>query len=72
MEVGATLVGRIINHEEEAQVKRGDEKGFFEYGGSTIILLLQKDKVKINPELLENSGHGIESPVKMGQVIGAI
>ena len=72
MEVGAMLVGRIVNHEEEAQVKRGDEKGFFEYGGSTIILLLQKDKVKINPELLENSGHGIESPVKMGQVIGTI
>ena len=72
MEVGAMLVGRIVNHEEEAQVKRGDEKGFFEYGGSTIILLLQKDKVKINPELLENSGLGIESPVKMGEVIGAI
>ena len=71
MEVGAMLVGRIVNHEEEALVKRGEEKGFFEYGGSTIILLLQKDKAKINPELLENSGLGIESPVKMGQVIGS-
>lgn len=71
MEVGAMLVGRIVNHEEEALVKRGEEKGFFEYGGSTIILLIQKDKAKINPELLENSGLGIESPVKMGQVIGS-
>ena len=64
------LVGRIVNHEQEADVIRGDEKGFFEYGGSTIILLLQKDKAKINPEILKNSGLGIETPVKMGEVIG--
>ena len=70
MEVGAMLVGRIVNHEQEADVIRGDEKGFFEYGGSTIILLLQKDKAKINPEILKNSGLGIETPVKMGEVIG--
>ena len=70
MEVGAMLVGRIVNHEQEVDVKRGDEKGFFEYGGSTIILLLKKDRVKINPELIQNSGLGIETPVKMGEVIG--
>ena len=70
MEIGAMLVGRIVNHEQEADVIRGDEKGFFEYGGSTIILLLQKDKAKINPEILKNSGFGIETPVKMGEVIG--
>ena len=70
MEVGAMLVGRIVNHQGQGYAERGKEKGYFEYGGSTIILLLQKDKVKINPELLENSGRGIESPVKMGEVIG--
>ena len=70
MEVGAMLVGRIVNHEEEAVVTRGTEKGFFEYGGSTIILILQKDKAKINPEILRNSGHGIETLVKMGEIIG--
>ena len=70
MEVGAMLVGRIVNHHGQGYAERGKEKGYFEYGGSTIILLLQKDKVKINPELLENSGRGIESPVKMGEVIG--
>ena len=70
MEVGAMLVGRIVNHEQEAIVKRGDEKGFFEYGGSTIIVLIKKDKIKMRKELIENSLRSIETPVKMGEVIG--
>ena len=64
------LVGRIVNFENEAIVERGKEKGFFEYGGSTIILLVKKDSVKINDDILANSGKGIESPVKMGIQIG--
>lgn len=48
MELGAMLVGRIQNHPlYDRNVKAGQEKGFFEYGGSTILLLLQKDKVKL-------------------------
>lgn len=70
MEVGAMLVGRIVNLEGEAMAVRGKEKGFFEYGGSTIILLLKKDIVKINEEILKNSSAGIETPVKMGETIG--
>lgn len=71
MEVGAMLVGRIVNLEGQGMAERGKEKGFFEYGGSTIILLVKKDMVKINQDILDNSQKGIESPVKMGQVIGA-
>ena len=70
MEVGAMLVGRIVNLEGEGMAVRGKEKGFFEYGGSTIILLVKKDMVKINDKIIQNSGKGIESPVKMGQMIG--
>ena len=70
MEVGAMLVGRIVNHEQEAIVKRGNEKGFFEYGGSTIIVLIKKDKIKMRKEIIENSLRSIETPVKMGEVIG--
>ena len=70
MEVGAMLVGRIVNLEGKGMAERGKEKGFFEYGGSTIILLVKKDMVKLNQELINNSQAGIESPVKMGQVIG--
>ena len=71
MEVGAMLVGRIVNLEGQGMAERGKEKGFFEYGGSTIILLVKKCLVKINQDILDNSQKGIESPVKMGQVIGA-
>ncbi len=70
IEVGAMLVGRIVNLEGEAMAVRGKEKGFFEYGGSTIILLLKKDSVHINEDFMKNSLAGIESPVKMGETIG--
>ncbi len=69
MEVGAMLVGRIVNLEGEGFAQRGKEKGFFEYGGSTIILLLKKNQVQINNEIIQNSKSGIETPVKMGNVI---
>ena len=71
MEVGAMLVGRIVNDEPQpASVVRGTEKGHFEYGGSTIIVLVPKDKVEIDDKIKTASQSGEETPVIMGQVIG--
>ena len=70
MEVGALLVGKILNYHEKTKVLRGQEKGRFEFGGSTIILCLEKDKAIIDPDILENSANGIETAVKMGEQIG--
>lgn len=70
MEVGALLVGRISNYHEAQLVTRGMEKGKFEYGGSTIIVCLEKNRAKIDEDLLSNSGLGIETAVKMGEQIG--
>lgn len=70
MEVGATLVGRIVNHHGAQSVSRGQEKGMFEFGGSTIILCLQKDQAVIDGDLLENTKKGLETVVHMGQRIG--
>lgn len=70
MEVGAMLVGRIVNHEQEAQVTRGDEKGMFQYGGSTIIVLVGKDEVTMREDLLKNAQFGKETAVQMGETIG--
>jgi len=70
MEVGALMVGRIVNHYNHRYVKRGQEKGRFEFGGSTIILLFEKDAITWREDLLERSAKGIETPVKMGEVIG--
>ncbi|SHJ37760.1 phosphatidylserine decarboxylase [Lutispora thermophila] len=70
MEVGALLVGKIVNYHEEKFVKRGEEKGKFEFGGSTIIVCIEKDKVIIDEDILKNSALGIETIVKMGEKIG--
>ena len=70
MEVGALLVGKIVNHHGAARVCRGQEKGYFEFGGSTVVLLLEKDKAVIDGDLLENSRRNIETVVRMGEKIG--
>ena len=70
MEVGAMLVGRICNHMQEGHVCRGEEKGYFQYGGSTVIVLLEKNRAQLNPGILEASRQGCETPVQMGQKIG--
>lgn len=67
MEVGAMLVGKIDNYEEECACIRGEEKGRFLYGGSTIIVLLQKDQAIIPGDIIEATKNSIETPVIMGQ-----
>lgn len=70
MEVGAMLVGKIENRQERAVVKRGQEKGNFAFGGSTIILMTRKGRVCPDEDILENSSRGIETRVKLGERIG--
>ena len=70
IEVGATIVGRIKNHHQEYKFTKGEEKGMFEFGGSTIVLLLEKDKVNIDKEILDNTKDGFETIVKIGEKIG--
>lgn len=71
MEVGALLVGRIQNHHGEKDVRRGQEKGSFAFGGSTVILLTQPDKVIPDSDILENSSQGIETQIRLGEAIGS-
>lgn len=70
IEVGAMMVGRISNHHEEADIRRGKEKGKFEFGGSTIVLLVEKDKIRIDEDILVNSSENIETIVKYGEKCG--
>lgn len=70
IEVGALLVGKIVNYDEIAEVFRGEEKGRFEFGGSTIIVCLEKEKVTIDEDILINSSNAVETVVKMGEKIG--
>ncbi|MBP5160310.1 MAG: phosphatidylserine decarboxylase [Lachnospiraceae bacterium] len=70
MEVGALLVGRIRNNEGEGEAVKGKEKGCFEFGGSTVVLLLEKDSVRVREDILKNSAEGYETKVLMGERIG--
>ena len=70
IEVGALTVGKI-NNRDEINCKKGEEKGYFELGGSTIIILTN-DKVKIDNDILEYSNQGIETKVKYGERIGKV
>lgn len=70
MEVGALLVGKIVNHHGKASVRRGQEKGYFQFGGSTVVLLLKPDAALIDADILENSRSGIETVVRFGERIG--
>ena len=68
IEVGALMIGKITN-KNITEFKRAEEKGYFEFGGSTIIMLLNKD-IEFNEKILENTKNDIETIVKMGQSIG--
>ena len=70
IEVGALVVGKISNNHGSYEFKRGEEKGRFEFGGSTIILLVEKDRVKIKDEILKASENNIETAVYFGGEIG--
>ena len=71
MEVGALMVGRIKNHKKKVSVvHRGEEKGMFEFGGSTVVLLTEPGKVQTDEDLVRNSATGAETLVKMGEKIG--
>ena len=70
IEVGALMVGRIINYDQVSCIKKGVEKGRFEFGGSTIVLLFEKDSVDIDADLIKNTEDGFETAVKMGERIG--
>ena len=70
MEVGAAMVGRIVNNPGGCRVQRGQEKGRFEFGGSTVIVLLQKDAAILDEDLIRNTREDAETVVRLGERIG--
>lgn len=67
MEVGAMLVGKIDNKDDEKFAIRGLEKGKFLYGGSTIIMLLEEGSVEFPENIINATKSGYETEVFMGQ-----
>lgn len=69
-EVGATMVGSIIQTYKGSTINKGEEKGYFKFGGSTVVLLFKKSKIKVDEDLLIHTAKGYETTVKMGERIG--
>ncbi len=70
IEVGAMMVGRINNSHPTERFKRGDEKGYFSFGGSTIVMLYKKDAVTADGDITENSKNAVETVVRYGERVG--
>lgn len=70
IEVGAFSVGGIKNHHENYSFSKGEEKGYFDLHGSTIVMLFRKNTIKLDEEILTQTANGKETIVKYGQPIG--
>lgn len=72
MEVGALLVGSMNQTYEPGRVEKGQEKGYFKFGGSTVILFFQKNSVVFDEDIIQRSSEGVETLVRMGEKIGSL
>lgn len=71
VEVGALFVGRIVQtHSSDAPFERGDEKGYFLFGGSTVIVMGEKGRWRPDADLLEQTAKGRETLVRLGDRVG--
>ena len=70
MEVGATCVGGIHHTNSGGSVTKGDEKGYFSFGGSNVTTVFQRDAIKFDNDLLTFAADGIEVYAKMGECCG--
>ena len=64
------LVGKIKNNHGMGAFMRGEEKGCFLYGGSTIVLLLERNSVSLDESLFEETANERETPIKLGERLG--
>jgi len=75
--VGATMVGSYrlfekdgVELKEGAEVERGQVGGEFRFGGSTVLLLFAKGKVKFDDDLVRHSQEQLETLMQVGDRIG--
>ncbi|MBQ6337714.1 MAG: phosphatidylserine decarboxylase [Kiritimatiellae bacterium] len=69
VDVGAFGVGTIIQTYSGDAHAKGDEKGYFKFGGSTVILVTRTGALTYDNDLVRNSAAGIETRVRCGERI---
>lgn len=69
--VGAMMVGSIVlTCKEGDHIAKGEEVGYFKFGGSTIILLVPGNNIEFDSDLINNTTEQIETLVKVGMSLG--
>ena len=68
MEIGAMMVGKIVNH-KKSKFLRGEEKGYFLFGGSTIVIIVKENILEIDQDIMNNSSVLLETKVKQGEKV---
>lgn len=71
IEVGAFGVGSIIQSSGCGEHCKSAEKGYFKFGGSTIILIFDDKKLQWDADLLQNSSEKIETLIQCGMSLGS-
>ena len=71
IEVGAAHVGTIHQtYVPDERYAKGDEKGYFSFGGSSLILLFEPTRLQLDQDLIDASQKGLETRGLMGQSLG--
>ena len=71
--VGATGVGAIFQtYEAGKPVQKGDEQGYFAFGGSTIMTFFEPGRVQLAEDIVRNTENCVETFARQGDVLGSI
>ena len=71
VEIGATMVGSIRQTYMPGEtVAKGEEKGYFAFGGSSVAVLFEKGRIEFAADLLKNTAAGIETYARVGERMG--
>ena len=69
VDVGAFGVGTIVQTYGGTRHAKGEERGYFKFGGSTVIIIARAGALKFDVDLVGNSAIGVETRVKCGEKI---
>ncbi|MBE7635938.1 phosphatidylserine decarboxylase [Sneathiella sp. P13V-1] len=72
IEVGAFGVGSIVNTKTNGTVAKMEEKGYFKFGGSTVVVVFEPGKIEFSEDLVKNSAAGKETLLKVGETLARV
>ena len=72
VDVGAFGVGTIVQTYEGVRHAKGDEKGYFKFGGSTVMMITTAGALTFDPDLVDHSAAGLETRVRFGERIASV